>query len=182
MSLLSTYASRGRLMAWTAASVAMVHELRDGDDDYLNDAFAVGAFLGATVTLVVPEAVASMVGWSGTKVWHAIRAGAVWGAPYAGFAITAVAPFAVGYLFGAVVGTKIAGQIWGKEGEQVALGFYSGGLLPGTEAPSLSNYKYILKPTAPGGPVSLYDVAEAGIKGTLRGVSQWRKNYPSFYL
>ena len=181
MSLLSTYASRGRLMAWTAASVAMVHELRDGDDDYLNDAFAVGAFLGATVTLVVPEAVASFVGWSGTKAWHVLRAGAVWGAPIAGTAITAVAPFAVGYMIGAVVGTKIAGQVWGKEGEQVALGFYSGGILPGTEAPTLSNYKYIFKPTAPGGPVSLYDVAETGLKGTLRAFDKYLMNRPHTY-
>jgi len=180
MSLLSTYAARGRLMAWTAASAAMVHELRDGEGDYLNDAFAIGAFVGATVTLVVPEGVASFVGWSGTKAWHGVRAAAVWGAPYAGAAITAVSPFAVGYMIGAVAGTAIAGKIWGKEGEQVALGFYSGGLLPGTDAPTLSNYKYILKPTAPGGPVSLYDIAETGATTTLALVKKWWNERPGY--
>jgi len=178
MSLLSTYAARGRLMAWTAAAALMVRELRDGEDDYLNDAFAIGGFLGATVTLVVPEGVASFIGWSGTKAWHGVRVAAIWGAPYAGAAITAVSPFAVGYMIGAVAGTAIAGKIWGKEGEQVALGFYSGGLLPGTDAPTLSNYKYILKPTAPGGPVSLYDIAETGLSTTFVLARKWWNEVP----
>jgi len=176
MTSFAAYAARGRMLAWTAATATMVHELRDGDDDYLNDAFAIGAFLGASVTLVVPEGVASFLGWSGTKAWNGIRAAAIWGAPYVGSAITAVSPFAVGYMIGAVAGTAIAGKIWGKEGEQVALGFYSGGLLPGTDAPTLSNYKYILKPTAPGGPVSLYDIAETGFKTSiLLGRKLWKE-------
>jgi len=180
MSLLGTYAARGRLMAWTAATAAMVYELRDGQKDYLNDAFSIGAFVGATVTLVIPEGVASLIGWSGTKAWHGVRAGAVWAAPYAGAAITAVSPFAVGYMIGAIGGTAIAGQIWGKKGEQVALGFYSAGLLPNTDAPTLSNYKYILKPTAPGGPVSLYDIMETGFSTSiLLGRKLWNER-PGF--
>ena len=83
---------------------------------------------------------------------------------------TVIAPVAAGYMLGATAGTAVAGTIWGEEGAQTALGFYSGGTLPGTEAPNLTDYQYIFKPTAPGGPVSLYDVAEAGARGTARGL------------
>jgi hypothetical protein len=65
------------------------------------------------------------------------------------------------------VGTAVSASIWGDEGAQTALGFYSGGLLPGTEAPDLTDYQYIFKPTAPGGPVSLYDVAKKGFDNTV---------------
>lgn len=83
---------------------------------------------------------------------------------------TVLAPLAAGYAIGATVGTGVSGAIWGKEGAQVALGFYTGGLAPGTEKPDLTDYQYIFRPTEPGGPVSAYDVAKAGINNTLRGI------------
>lgn len=39
------------------------------------------------------------------------------------------ASIVAGYGIGAVVGTAISGAIWGKPGAQLALGFYSGGIL-----------------------------------------------------
>ena len=142
-------------------------ELTDGDNDYINDMIAIGAWAGATGALWIPEIVPYMVGrgihHGSAAGWSALRAGA----PYAGSAVTAIAPATAGAMIGAVVGTAISREIWGEEGAQTALGFYSGGLLPGTEAPELSKYQYIFKPTAPGGPVSAYDVAETGVKNTV---------------
>lgn len=89
-----------------------------------------------------------------------------------------IAPIGVGIAIGATAGTAISAAIWGEEGAQVALGFYSAGTLPGTEAPDLRDYQYIFKPTAPGGPVSLYDVAEAGARGTSRGLGWLWSNRP----
>jgi len=120
---------------------------------------AMVASLGIWFPGVVDRGVASGVGWSATRA-----------AALAGRAVTAVAPLTAGYMIGAAAGTAVAGTIWGEEGAQTALGFYSAGTLPGTEAPDLSDYQYIFKPTAPGGPVSLYDVAEAGARGTARGL------------
>ena len=94
---------------------------------------------------------------------------------------TVLAPLAAGYAIGATVGTAVSGAIWGKEGAQVAMGFYSGGLLPGTEAPNLTDYQYIFKPTAPGGPTSLYDVAKTGYDVTVLTVRNILANRPRMY-
>jgi len=155
------YAGRGRWVIWSGAALHLHRELTDGESDYHMDALAVGAFGFATANLFVPNVQDSAIGWLATRV--ALAGGAL---------VTAGAPFMAGAAIGAAAGTAIAGTIWGDEGAQTALGFYSGGLLPGTESPDLSDYQYIFKPTAPGGPVSLYDVASAGFKGTLRGIGR----------
>jgi hypothetical protein len=161
---------------WGYASANMYRELTDGDDDYLKDVFAISLWAGATGALWMPEVGSYIVGRSVSGIGVGMRAGARLAAPYAGAAVTAAAPVVVGYAIGAVVGTAIANEVWGEEGAQTAMGFYSGGLLPGTEAPDLTDYQYIFKPTAPGGPVSLYDVAEAGVKTTLTtGHKLWKK-------
>lgn len=177
MTSIATYAARGRYALWGGASVNMYLELTDDEGDYLNDALAIAGWGVATGALFVPEGFATLVGIGLTR----FAQGAGWAAraaaaPVAAAVSTVIAPVAAGYVIGATVGTVIAEEIWGEEGAQVALGFYSVGLLPGTEAPDLTNYQYILKPTAPGGPVSLYDVGEAGVKGTLRALDwAWKK-------
>jgi len=162
------YASRGRWVIWSGAALHLHRELTDGESDYHMDALAIAAFGFATANLFVPNVQDSITGWLATRV--ALAGGAI---------VTAAAPVAAGAAIGAVAGTTIAGSIWGKEGAQTALGFYSGGTLPGTEAPTLTDYQYIFKPTAPGGPVSLYDVAEAGVKGTLRSLDRLWSRRPS---
>jgi hypothetical protein len=165
------YAGRGRWVVWTGAALHLHRELTDGESDYHMDALALAAFGFATANLFVPNIQDSAIGWVATR------------AASAGWALTtAAAPITAGYMIGATVGTAIANEVWGEEGAQTALGFYSGGLLPGTETPDLTDYQYIFKPTAAGGPVSLYDVGQAGVRGTLREIGRFRKNYPSFYL
>lgn len=149
-------------------------ELTDGDDDYLIDALAIGTFAIGTFTLWQPVLKAGIVGWVATETVAAT--GSV-----AASVVTAAAPVAAGAAIGAVVGTGISGAIWGEEGAQTALGFYSGGLLPGTEAPKLSDYQYIFKPTAPGGPVSAYDIGKKGIDLTVLTIRKaWNKR-PRLY-
>ena len=170
------YAVRGRWALWGAASANMYLELTDDEGDYLNDALAIGAWGMATGALLVPEIGSSLIGWGLTRgaqggAWAAgILGRGAWGAT------TVVAPVAAGAAIGAVVGTGVSYAIWGEEGAETALGFYSGGLLPGTEAPDLTDYQYIFKPTAPGGPVSAYDVGKKGIENTILLVRKlWRK-------
>jgi hypothetical protein len=181
MTSIATYASRGRYMLWGAATAHMYHELTDDEGDYINDALAIGGWVVATGTLIVPEGFATLVGWAGTKSMSAITWTGRAVAPYVGSAVsTVVAPVATGYAIGATAGTVIANEIWGEEGAQTALGFYSGGLLPGTEAPDLTDYQYIFKPTAPGGPASLYDIAEKGVEVTVLTVRKIINSRPRF--
>jgi hypothetical protein len=168
MTSIATYASRGRYILWGAATAHMYHELTDDEGDYINDALAIGGWVVATGTLIVPEGFATLVGWGATNLGRAAGWTGRAVAPYVGAAVsTVVAPVAAGYVIGATAGTVVANEIWGEEGAQVALGFYSAGLLPGTEAPDLTDYQYIFKPTEPGGPVSLYDIAERGVDVTV---------------
>jgi len=135
-------------------------ELTDEEDDYLMDALAIGSFAIGTFTLWQPLLKAYAVGWAATGAVSATGTAI-------GGAVTAAAPVAAGAAIGAAVGTGVAYAVWGEEGAQTALGFYSGGLLPGTEAPDLTDYQYIFKPTAPGGPTSLYDIAKTGKDMTI---------------
>ena len=175
------YAVRGRWALWGAASANMYLELTDDEGDYLNDALAIGAWGMATGALVIPEIGSSLIGWGLTRGAQ----GGLWAAGILGRGVatvtTAAAPVAAGAAIGAVVGTGISYAIWGEEGAETALGFYSGGLLPGTEAPDLTDYQYIFKPTAPGGPVSAYDVGKQGIDLTRKGLKKaWRRR-PRMY-
>jgi len=169
------YVLRGRMILQGVLATHLYMELTDDEDDYLMDAFAVGSFAIGTFTLWAPVLKAGAIGWSATVAAEAVL-------PVAASAATSAAPLAVGYVIGATAGTAISGAIWGEEGAQTALGFYSGGLLPGTEAPDLTDYKYIFKPTAPGGPVSLYDVGKKGVDLTVLSIKKaWRKR-PRRYL
>lgn len=180
MTSIATYASRGRYMLWGMATAHMYHELTDDEHDYIKDALAVGGWVVATGTVIIPEGFATIVGWSGTRTLSALKWMGRAAAPYiwSGFS-TVVAPVATGYMIGATAGTAIANQIWGEEGAQTALGFYSGGLLPGTESPDLTDYQYIFKPTAPGGPVSLHDLAVKGLEITTLNMRRLANRMPS---
>ena len=181
MASAATYSRTGRIAMWGLASANMYIELSDGDDDYVNDVIAIAAWAGATGALWIPEIVPWLVG-RGVHAGSGAALSAIRGiAPYAGAAVTAAAPITAGYAIGAVAGTAIANRVWGEEGAQTAMGFYSAGLLPGTEAPDLTDYQYIFKPTAPGGPVSLYDVAEKGIKTTVLVVRKVLSERPKTY-
>lgn len=175
----AVYDSRGRWALWTAASANMYLELTDDEGDYLNDAISIAGWGMATGALLVPELLPRIVGFGVTHGWKGARFVGATVAPYVGAAVSnVIAPIATGYAIGAVVGTVVAEEIWGEEGAQTAMGFYSGGLLPGTESPDLSDYQYIFKPTAPGGPVSLYDVAETGATTTVTLARKWWHGLP----
>jgi hypothetical protein len=150
----------GRLTIQAYMTVGLIGELTDDDeDDFLSDAAAISGYGVSTAILWAPTLKPALVG-AGTRAAArtAIAAGTRVGA-VAARAASLVAPVALGYAAGALVGTAISKAIFGDEGAKTAMGFYSGGTLPGTEAPDLSKFQYIFKPTAPGGPRSLYDVA-----------------------
>jgi len=175
----AVYDSRGRWAIWGAVTYSTYRELTDGDDDYINDLVAVGGWGLATGALMVPELLPRMVGYGVTHSASALRwVGARLAPPVAAAVSTVVAPVAAGYMIGATVGTVVANEVWGEEGAETALGFYSGGLLPGTEAPDLTDFQYIFKPTAPGGPVSLYDIGETAVKTTIMIATKLSKLLP----
>jgi len=162
----------GRLTMQGIITVPLINELSDGEGDFIDDTVAIASWSVATFALWYPVVKSAAVGAAVVSIAETT-------AVVVGSAVTAVAPVTAGYAIGAVTGTVIANEIWGEEGAQVAMGFYSGGLLPGTEAPDLSDYQYILKPTAPGGPESLYDIGKKtfdGLKST--GKALWLKSRP----
>ena len=162
----------GRMTMQGIITVPLINELSDGEGDFINDTVAIAAWSISTFAIWYPVVKSAAVGAAVVTTVEAT-------ATVVGAAVTTVAPVTVGYAIGAVAGTVIANEIWGEEGAQVAMGFYSGGLLPGTEAPDLSDYQYILKPTAPGGPDSLYDIGKKtfdGLKST--GKALWLKSRP----
>jgi len=145
----------GRVTLQTAATAKLIWDLNENQDDPISDSFDIIQY-----------------GFETAMIWNPLLKPAALGAGVrvaAGSTVvsTVIAPVAAGYMIGATVGTAASASIWGDEGAQTALGFYSGGLLPGTESPDLTDYKYIFKPTAPGGPVSLYDVAKKGFDNTV---------------
>lgn len=168
------YAVRGRWILWGASSAYMYRELTDDEGDYLTDALAIAGWGFATGALLVPQLLESVIGWTATKA-------AQTAAPILGRAAMFTAPFAAGYMIGATVGTAISYAIWGEEGAETALGFYSAGLLPGTDAPDLTDYQYIFRPTKPGGPVSLYDVGKKGLDISLLLMGRYLANRPRHY-
>ena len=168
------YVLRGRMIMQGVLATHLYMELTDDEDDYLMDALAVGSFAIGTFTLWAPVLKAGAVGWTATVAVEAA-------APIAGAAVTTVAPLAVAYVIGATVGTAGSAAIWGEEGAQTALGFYSVGLLPGTEAPDVTKYQYIFKPTAPGGPVRLYDVGKKGVDLTVLSLRKAWDRRPRLY-
>ena len=173
---------RGRLILqgmiltdYTMDMVEEFQEYQESDKDpsdaaelIASSAWHTGMMGLQTMLVWLPLAKPYAVGWTATKL-----------APTVQVVAAGAAAVTTGYAIGAVTGTVIANEIWGEEGAQVAMGFYSGGLLPGTEAPDLSDYQYILKPTAPGGPDSLYDIGKQtfdGLKST--GKALWLKSRP----
>lgn len=104
-----------------------------------------------------------------TGSWVLARAGAI---------ISIAAPITAGYMIGAVAGTAISQAVFGDEGAQTAMGFYSGGLLPGTEAPTLATYGNLLRPseTDVAGPVEIYQDVKETISALLSPV--WTRVRP----
>jgi hypothetical protein len=167
----------GRLTMQGIVTAPLINELTDGEGDWINDTVAIASWTIATAAIWKPVVT---VAAKGGLVVHAVTTigSAV------GTATVVAAPFVAGAAIGAVVGTAVADEIWGPEGAQVALGFYSGGLLPETEAPNLTDFQYIIKPTAPGGPDSLYDIgksASIGFKNAVSVVINKRRKRPLFY-
>jgi len=174
------YRLRGRLVLQGYVVLELSGDIQDyqqsdkGIKDKAVISWEIGKAALASAVIWWPAAVAGAkatgIGWLATRA--ALATGSL---------VTAAAPFTAGYMIGATAGTAIAEEVWGEEGAQTAMGFYSGGLLPGTEAPDLTDYQYIFKPTAPGGPVSLYDVAKTGVDNTLRGLAWLVENRPRTY-
>jgi len=46
------------------------------------------------------------------------------------------AGISAGYVIGAIIGTKVAEEVWGEKGKQEAIGFYTGGKAPGSTPPN----------------------------------------------
>jgi hypothetical protein len=154
----------GRMTLQGIATAELVYDLNQKEGDTLSDAFDIGWYVAETMMIWNPYLKPGFIG-------AAVRT-------TAGSTVvsTVLAPVAAGAMIGAVGGTVIANEIWGEEGAQTALGFYSLGMLPGTEAPELETYKYIFKPTEPGGPTSAYDVVKAGWDLTVLGARRlWSK-------
>jgi hypothetical protein len=148
----------GRMTMQGIITAPLINELSDGEGDIINDVIAISSWTVGTAAIWSPVITMAAKGGVVVATVEAIASGA-------GAIVTAVAPAAAGAAIGAVAGTVIANEIWGPEGAQVAMGFYSGGLLPGTEAPDLTDFEYIFKPTAPGGPKSLYDIGKTAATG-----------------
>lgn len=161
MTSLVTYGQRGRKLIFIHSMYNAYDEWTDGEWNW-SDVTAAGYLTAAGTALIIPDPGSTLLGWGATRttvlarnIGARVGAIAVRGAAKA---TTIVAPIALGYAAGAVVGTAISQVLFGDEGAQTAMGFYSGGTLPGTEAPKLSNYKYIFMPSKEGGPRSLYDI------------------------
>ena len=149
----------GRIALQTYITYPLVRELTDKEGDYLNDAQAIGQYTVGTILIWTPK-------WKPIAVGAGVR----WSAGVAGTALTAAAPIMAGYAIGATVGTAVSSKLFGDEGAQVALGFYSMGLLPGTDAPTLATYGNLLKPseTSTPGPVDLATAGLSAVKLQLR--------------
>jgi hypothetical protein len=120
-----------------------VREYQKSDKDVVDKTkflYETGKTTIATITVMAPL-------WKTTMIGAGARIGAGWAAAKASAIATAAAPITAGYVIGATVGTVISEQLFGDEGAQTALGFYSLGLLPGTEAPTLSTYGNLLRPS-----------------------------------
>lgn len=159
----------GRLTLQGLATAELVVDLNQRQGDTLSDAYDI-AWYGIETAMI----------WNPYLKPAAIGAGL---RTAAGSTVvsTVIATVAVGYAVGAVAGTAVSTAIWGEEGAQTAMGFYSVGLLPGTEAPDLTDYQYIFKPTAPGGPTSLYDIGKKGKDLTVLGLRKLWSNRPRLY-
>lgn len=168
-----SYVLRGRIVAQTVITTNYVYQVGKDVQQYKQsdrDVWDTGTLIGSvalqtaalgvgTVATWYPAKKAAAVGWLATKSLRG--AGAL-----AGRAVMAVAPITAGYMIGATVGTGISYAIFGDDGAQTALGFYSMGILPGTEAPKLSTYSNLLRPseTSTPGPVDLFNQAWQGTK------------------
>lgn len=169
MTSLVVYGSRGRKLIFIHSMYNAYDNWTDGDWNW-GDVTAAGYLATAGIALRIPDPGSTLLGWGATRatvlaknIGARVGALAIRGAAKAA---TAIAPIALGYAAGAVVGTAVSQVLFGDEGATHAMGFYSGGTLPGTEAPDLSNYKYIVMPTEEGGPRSLYDIVTSVPKPT----------------
>ena len=149
-----------------------------GTDDKLELAYETGKTAIATVTVLAPL-------WKTTVIGAGVRIGAGWALARAGALVattaTILAPITAGYMLGATVGTAVSQQLFGDEGAETALGFYSLGLLPGTEAPTLATYGNLLRPseTDVKGPVDyINDVIRTG---KVIGSGIWNRRPTRYY-
>lgn len=111
----------GRITLQGMATAKLWWELNEEQDDPLSDAVDIAQYLGETALIWTP----AVKPWG---VGAAIRAGGTVATTVAGSTVvsTVIAPVALGYAIGAVVGTAIANEVWGEEGAQDAIDFYTG--------------------------------------------------------
>jgi len=74
MTSLLEYGVKGRRIWWAASAYVFYNELTD-DDLGLGDVTATINFAGATVSLFIPDPVATALGWGWTRLVNAVRAG-----------------------------------------------------------------------------------------------------------
>jgi len=181
-----SYVLRGRIAAQTVITTNYIYQVNKDVQDYKasdKSTWDTGTLIGSvalqtaalgvgTVATWYPAKKAFAVGWLATKSLSGV--GAV-----AGRAAMVVAPITAGYMIGAVIGTGISYAIFGDDGAQVALGFYSLGMLPGTEAPTLDTYSNLLRPseTSTPGPV---DLVNRVIQGGLIIGRKWWEERPGY--
>lgn len=165
----------GRVVTQIYLTYPLYNELTDKEGDYLTDAIAITTYAYVTALNWAPIMKPTLIG-AGVKASGriALSAGAS-ALQFTGRAVTVAAPFTAGYVIGATAGTAISGALFGEEGARTALGFYSGGMLPNTEAPTISTYGNLLKPseTSVPGPVEL-------VGGFLQALNATRLKLPKF--
>jgi len=149
----------GRIALQTYITYPLVRELTDKEGDYLSDAQAIGQYTIGTILIWTPR-------WKPIAVGAGVR----WAAGVALSTTTIAAPVLAGYAIGSAIGTAASSKLFGDEGAQTALGFYSLGLLPGTEAPTLETYGNLLRPseTSTPGPIDLISQGVMAVETKLR--------------
>lgn len=124
---------RGRLVMQGILTAGYVTSFDRAGDKYLDsdrDAIDAGRLISSvgfstliygagTIGIWAPAIKAGVVGTVATTAVTTT-------ATVAGAAVTAVAPIAAGYAIGATTGTIIANEVWGEEGAEHALDFYTG--------------------------------------------------------
>lgn len=177
-----SYVLRGRIAAQTIITTNYIYQVNKDVQDYKagdKSTWDTGTLIGSvalqtaalgvgTVATWYPAKKAFAVGWLATK---SMRGLTLWSFQVA----RVVTPVTVGYLLGAAIGTGISYAVFGDDGAQTALGFYSGGMLPGTEAPTLETYSNLLRPseTSTPGPVDLVNQVVQG--GLIIGRKWWHE-------
>ena len=111
----------GKITLQGMATANLWWDLNEEQGDTVSDLVDIGQFVGETALIWYPVVKPLTVG-------AVVRAGGSAATTVAGSTVvsTVVAPVALGAAIGAVAGTAISQEVWGEEGAQDAIDFYTG--------------------------------------------------------